>query len=511
MKHVSFILPVLTLATVSAGLMSFSLKPLMAYANRPVDRLIESSDRRTVDRSAGDAQSMKGVAAAATDNAVDAVVEQLMRDRNIPGISLAVVHDGKLIKTQGYGLLDRDRNIRTRPSSVFPIASMSKPFTAQGIMLLVQAGKVSLEAPISTYLPNTPDHWADITVRHLLTHTAGLSETVYESDINTLVTSDSFLQEAAKAPLDFQPGESWMYSNTGYYLAAIIIENVSEQPFDTFMERRIFGPLGLNHTDALRDSYVFNNRALGYAASGNGRAVEPIDFNFRLLPKFMPSLQGAGSITSTVLDVARWEIAMQKGQLLDLAAQGDMQQPVVMNSGRTFHYGLGWFLKQVQGHQVISHGGNIWGYSTSISRFPGDGLTVILLANKDNEQGDELAMKIAEQYVPGLVIDPAAPAIADPNPALTGQLLNYLNGDEQAISLTPEWQLSLSTPRGQGILRAGLSDMARIETLELLAQEEHANGMRYRYRGVTPQSHHLINAIITPDGMLAALGGTTEE
>ncbi|MEN8447550.1 MAG: serine hydrolase domain-containing protein, partial [Cyanobacteria bacterium J06555_13] len=228
------------------------------------------------------------------------------------------------------------------------------------------------------------------------------------------------------------------------------------------------------------------------------------------LPKLMPSLQGAGSITSTVLDVARWEIAMQKGQLLDLAAQSEMQQPVVMNSGRTFHYGLGWFLSQVNGHPVVSHGGNIWGYSTSISRFPDDRLTVIVLTNKDDEEGDKLAVKIAEQYVPGLVVDWAAPAIADPNPVLTGQLLNYLNGDDGAIAPTPEWQISLSTPRGQG-LRASFSQIGPVEALELLAQEDHANGMRYRYRAVMPDSNPLIEAIITPDGMLAALGSTAEE
>lgn len=480
-------------------LISPLLNPSHALASSPVSAAATS----TMESSTEDSE---------TDRSVDAVVEQIMDSRQIPGLSLAVVQDGKLLKTQGYGLLDRELNIHTRPSSVFPIASMSKPFTAQGIMLLVQESKVDLDAPISTYLPDTPEHWADITVRHLLNHTAGLSEQVYEADIMALASARSFLPQASKAPLDFQPGESWMYSNTGYALAAIIIENVSGLSFDAFMEARLFDPLGMGHTDTLRESYVFSNRASGYVAAQRGHTVEPIDVPYSLLPRLMPSLRGAGSITSTVLDIARWEIALQKGQLLDAQTQLEMQQPVVMNSGRIFRYGLGWFLDRINGHRVVSHGGNIFGYSTSISRFPDDGLTVIMLTNKNNEPGDELARKIAEQYVPELVIDREAAAITDPNPVLTGQLLDYLNGDEDAIAQTSELQILLSTPRGQGISRGFAQAIRRgsVDDLELLAQEAHPNGMRYRYRAVMPQGNRLVSAVVTHDGLLAAIGAAPE-
>ena len=204
----------------------------------------------------------------ATTETVDALVEQIMAERHIPGFSLAVVRDGKLVKTQSYGYLNRDLNVHTRPSSVFPIASVSKPFTATAIMLLVQSGQIELDAPISTYLTDTPAHWENITVRHLLTHTAGLSESVYANRLRTIQTLSGFQTQASKVPLDFQPGEAWAYSNTGYNLAARIIETVSGQSFEAFMESRIFEPIGMGSTDVVRESYDFSNRATGYFWDG---------------------------------------------------------------------------------------------------------------------------------------------------------------------------------------------------------------------------------------------------
>lgn len=449
---------------------------------------------------------------AINEDAVDTVVHQLMASRHIPGVSLAVVHEGKLIKTKGYGFLNRELSVKARPSSLFPIASMSKPLTATGLMLLVEAGKVDLDAPISTYIAKTPEHWADITVRHLLTHTAGLSESVYSGKLSRLAQADKFVRQAAKAPLDFQPGESWMYSNTGYYLAAIIIENVSGQPFETFMKARVFDPLAMEQTDALRASYVSSNQAMGYALGSDGRSVAPIDVRLSLLPKLMPSLRGAGSVTSTVLDIARWEMASQKGALLSLQRQEEMQQPVVMNSGLTFRYGLGWILEEINGRRMVSHGGNLWGYSTSIARFPDDQLTVIMLTNKDDEQGDYLARKVAEQYVLELKIDADAPAIADENPALTAQLLSYVNGHDSAIEFVPEWRIILTTPRGQSIQPEFAAEIkpGTVEALALVSQSAHANGTRYRYRAQMQENSRLIHAVVTADGQVASIGLLSE-
>ena len=446
----------------------------------------------------------------ATTETVDVLVEQIMAERHIPGLSLAVVRDGKLVKTQGYGYLNRDLNVHTRTSSVFPIASVSKPFTATAIMLLVQSGQIELDVPISTYLTDTPAHWENITVRHLLTHIAGLSESVYANRLRTIRTLSGFQTQASKIPLDFQPGEAWAYSNTGYNLAARIIETVSGQSFEAFMEDRIFEPIGMDSTDVVRESYDFSNRATGYGWDSG--QLQPHPFNRRLNARLIPIVYGSGSMTSTVTDLARWEIALQKGELLTLELQAEMQEPVVMNSDRQFKYGLGWFADSVNGHRMVSHGGNIWGFTTSLARFPDDQLTVILLSNKDGESGDEIAKKIAEQYLPALVINPDAPAVNDPNPTLTAALLQYANGDTTAISPTSEWQIFLSTPRGQSLISRFRDELGRdgIRALELIDQENHPNGTRYKYRAITADDRKFLSAIVTPDGLLAALGTALE-
>ncbi|MEL6469327.1 MAG: serine hydrolase domain-containing protein [Cyanobacteria bacterium J06623_4] len=447
------------------------------------------------------------VATMPSNDAIDTFIQQMMADRHIPGLTLAVVQDQKLTKVQGYGVLDREQNIRARPSSIFPIASMSKPLTATAVMLLVQDGKIDLDAPIGTYLTKAPEHWEQVTVRRLLDHTAGLSERVYGGDF--LISPADFVEKAAAAPLNFEPGAAWMYSNTGYSLASSIVEAVSNQSFTDFMAERIFEPLGMSQTDVVRDSYMFSNRAMGYFVSEEG-AAQPVSdfFRYSLLPRLMPGLQGAGSITSNVVDLARWEIALQKGQLLAPDVQLAMQQHNTLNSGRIADYGLGWIVKDINGHTAISHGGNLWGYSTSISRFVDDDITIIVLTNKDGENGDWLAQKIAEQYMPNLVLDLDGPAIADPNPALTEKILAFMTGDETAIELTPERQIALtSTVRGQSI-QARWADLVRtdpLQSLDLLSQADHPNGQQYRYRATSAGGEHLLTAVVTPEGLIAGL------
>ena len=441
-------------------------------------------------------------------NEIDEFVEQLIASRQIPGLSLAIIQDGKLIKAKGYGLLNRELQVHTRTNSIFPIASVSKPFTATAIMLLVQEGKVSLDAPISHYLADTPAHWNNITVRHLLTHTAGLSEAVYNRNMRSLTKLAQFQKQASKLPLDFEPGEAWSYSNTGYNLAALIIENVSGQPFANFMSNRIFQPLDLNSTDAIRENYRFSNFATGYYISKN--QLKPHPENRLMKPNLVPIVYGSGSMTSTVLDLAKWEIALQKGELLDPALQAEMQQPVVMNSDRQFGYGLGWQISTSNGHRIVSHGGNIGGYSTSISRFPNDNLTVILLTNKEDESGDTLAKKIAQQHIPSLQLDKTAPMIADSNPLLSENLLRYVNGDDAAIEQTSEWEIMLSTPRGQWAESSFRQAGRGIETLELIKQEAHPNGTRYYYRAKMAAGDRILSAVITPENTLAAVGLSAE-
>ncbi|MEL7512108.1 MAG: serine hydrolase domain-containing protein, partial [Cyanobacteria bacterium J06554_3] len=366
-------------------------------------------------------------------------------------------------------------------------------------------GKIDLDAPVSTYLASAPVTWEGITVRHLLTHTAGLSEEVYSQDMGELLSSHGFVAAAGQLPLDFQPGESWMYSNTGYNLLATIVENVSEQSFSTFLETRIFEPVGMDATDVIRDSYRGSNVAMGYVSEGS--AIEPIDFNFGFVPEIMTLFRGSGSVTSTVLDLARWAMSLQKGQLLSAETQAEMEQLGLMNSGLAADYGLGWFIRNINGHQIVSHGGNLWGYSTGLSQFPDDKLTIVVLTNKDGEQGEDIALKIAEQYIPELVIDRNGPALSDSNPGLTAQLFAFLQGDAAAIALTPERELSLSTPRGSYRIVQWEQYVSRhqVAALEVIDQAPHPNGLELYYRIQTSDEVHLLRVVVTPDDLIAGM------
>ncbi|MEL6555245.1 MAG: serine hydrolase domain-containing protein [Cyanobacteria bacterium J06621_11] len=441
------------------------------------------------------------------ETSVDAFILNMMAEKQIPGLSLAIVHDQKLIKVKGYGLLDREQNVKVRPNSIFPIASMSKPLTATAIMLLVEEGKIDLDAPIGTYLLQVPPAWESITVRRLLNHTAGVTENIYQGNTSALREPSGYVEAASQLPLDFQPGEAWMYSNTGYNLAAAIVEQVSGQSFESFMQARIFEPLEMNSTDTLRASYRFSNRAMGYELKRAG--VEPIDINFKRVPQSMALFKGSGSVTSNVLDLARWAIALQKGQLLSAESKAEMEQfstATVLSRG----YGLGWFVGNIGNHKTVAHGGNLWGYSTAIAQFPNDELTVIVLTNLDEQDGEQIAIKIASQYIPDLLTawNKETPAISDPNPNLSSQLLAYLQGDDAAIERTPAHQIALtSTMRGQYIENRWQdyrSDYS-VEALELISQDPHPSGTRLRYRTITPDNVHLLTVVSTPDGLISSI------
>jgi CubicO group peptidase (beta-lactamase class C family) len=271
----------------------------------------------------------------------------------------------------------------------------------------------------------------------------------------------------------------------------------------------------LTNTDVFRASNLQGNQATGYIPRANSRTAEPIRPSSNLLKLSRQIFRGSGSMVSTITDLARWEIALQKGDLLNFSTQAEMQSPVKMNSGRSFDYGLGWFLDSINGHPVVFHGGNIWGYSACISRFPADHLSILLLTNKDNEPGDALAKKIAEQYVPGLVIDKAAAPIIDKNPTLTEQLLAYMNGDRSLILPTPEWQTSINTVRGKlGIARIeAYGKRQNVKALELIDEWEHVNGTERQYRIITDNGYNepLLRVVTTPEGQIAFMRLSSEE
>jgi D-alanyl-D-alanine carboxypeptidase len=318
---------------------------------------------------------------------VDRAVKAEMRQHPIPGLALEIIRNGKCIKRAGYGLANLEWRAPVTPQTVFEIGSVTKQFTAAGILLLVQDGKLSLDDRISLHLKNTPEIWKDITVRHLLTHTSGIKNyTELDGfELTKHLTQAQFIRQMGSYPLDFQPGEKWSYCNSGFSLLGYIIENVSGTNYWQYMRERIFVPLGMTCTTNRDPHNIIPFRASGYETNAAGQYVTR-DYD-------LTDIFSAGAIVSTVGDLAKWNASLDTQKLLTAATEKEMWTPVRLNDGKTHDYGFGWFLGVLQGHMNIGHSGSTSGFSASIQRFPKEGLAVIVLTNS-NEDG--VATKVAK-------------------------------------------------------------------------------------------------------------------
>jgi len=319
---------------------------------------------------------------------VDDLVQNEMRRHPIPGLALEIIKNGKPARIAGYGVANLEWHTAVAPETVFEIGSVTKQFTAAGILLLAQEGKLSVDDKISRHLKETPPSWANITLRHLLTHTSGLRNyTGLDGfELTRHLTQAQFVRRIGSEPLDFAPGEKWSYSNTGFNLLGYVIENVSGRGYWQFMQERIFGPLGMSSTTNRDPRRVIPLRASGYETDRAGHYVNR-DYD-------LTDIFSAGAVVSTVLDMAKWNRALDQHTLLTAATEQEMWTPVRLNNGTTHAYGFGWFLDPLQGRPNIGHSGSTSGFSASIQRFPQDGLAVIVLTNSD-EMG--VATKVAKE------------------------------------------------------------------------------------------------------------------
>ncbi len=394
------------------------------------------------------------VSVSAKADEVDRYIETQMRNLYIPGISLAVVRDGRIVKAKGYGLANIEANSAATPKTVYEIGSMTKQFTAAAAMMLVEEGKVSLDDKITKYFPDAPEWWNQITVRHLLSHTSGIQNHVavpgYLDIFKTSITSKNFpsrdelLKEFYKLPSEFQPGETWAYDNTGYYLLGIIVEKASGKDFWQFLDERIFKPLGMNATRNTDTRPIVPNRASGY---------EWVNNKFENRPVLLPFVGfSAGSILSTVEDMAKWDAALYTEKLLKKSTLEQMWTPAKTNDGAlaSFDYGFGWFIDNYHGHRLVQHTGGTPGFSSAIYRFTDDKLTIIILSNHSDRLLDHLAIDIAGIYVPAIKRPEGK---TDPDPKTTLRLKqvmsNLLNGKHDADLFTPPMRVLLKTSTGK--------------------------------------------------------------
>jgi D-alanyl-D-alanine carboxypeptidase len=324
-----------------------------------------------------------------TPDSVDAFVAAEMTRQHIPGVSIAVVRAGKIVKAKGYGFADVDQREPVTPETVFKIGSVSKQFIATGIMLLAQEGKLSVDDPVSKHLAGTPESWRPITLRHFLTHTSGVQREGPAFN-PTKVQHDSVVVQSAYAqPLQFPTGSKYQYCNVCYFALADIIARASNTPWDVFLTRRVFAPQGMSSTRTTTTDPVPRS-AKGYVWR---------DGSYTVAQQFT-ALRPSGAFLSTVLDLAKWDAALYRNDVLTRASREAMWTPVRLTGGTTYGYGFGWALDSLDDHRTINHGGSLPGFRAEMSRFPDDSLTVIVLTNGDGAMPAVIAAGVARAYFP---------------------------------------------------------------------------------------------------------------
>jgi CubicO group peptidase (beta-lactamase class C family) len=323
---------------------------------------------------------------------VDAFIGSEMTRQHIPGVALAVMKDGKVVKAKGYGLANVETNTPVTTETVFKIGSISKPIIAMGIMLLVEDGKISLDDEVSRYLEATPETWKEITIRHLLSHTSGLVREAPGFDGAKPQPDADVIKTAYPLPLNSTPGEKYEYSNVGYFSLAEIIRKVSSRPWSEFLAERIFKPLGMNSTRTTTVDEIIPHRADAYSFHNDKLT------NAEITSAVRPS----GAFLSTLSDLMRLEAALNGKDFLKPETRKAMWTPFRLDDGKNSIYGLGWRTEEINGIRRIGHGGNLNGFKSFYGRFVDERLTIIVLTNLDQVDFYQFSTDVAAHYIPAL-------------------------------------------------------------------------------------------------------------
>ena len=333
--------------------------------------------------------------AQAPERAVDSLLADYARP-GMPGASVVVLRGGRAVFARGYGLAEVETRTPVAAETNFRLASLSKQFTATAVMLLEAVGRLRYDDPIGPLVPGLPAWARAVTVRQLLTHTAGLPD--YEDfvpDSQTAQVHDADvpgLIARATGP-KFAPGSRYDYSNTGYCLLALVVERVSGRRFADFLRERIFLPLGMTATLAFEDGRsTVPHRAFGYTVDSSGAVRRTDQSN-------TSATLGDGGIYSSTADLAKWDAALERHTLVSADAQRLAWTPPTLPDGATTQYGFGWFVDRDRGTMRLKHHGETRGFTNAILRYPERRLTVVVLTNRTGGGPSDLAQRIADLYL----------------------------------------------------------------------------------------------------------------
>ncbi|MFN2316051.1 MAG: serine hydrolase domain-containing protein [Gemmatimonadales bacterium] len=363
---------------------------------------------------------------------LDSLVADPVREGRAAGISVAVVRGSDTLLLKGYGKADLELDVPTPDGAVYAIGSVTKQFTAAAILQLRDAGKLDLDADITTYLPDFPTQGHRVTVRRLLDHTSGIKGLTEVPEFRTLYTSDfprdSGLALIARQPFDFAPGEAMIYNNSGFWLLGLIVEKVSGMSYEDYVEQQIFAPLGMTSSRYCDQLEVTPRRVHGYQMrAGETRRASYFHYKWPY---------AAGSLCSSAGDMVTWLHALHGGKVLSPRSYAEMTTAATLADGTPLRYAMGVAVGQdLRGQTLIGHGGAIEGFVAYAGWYPDAELAVVVLINSQGPVSPQaIAAELAAEILPGQR-QTARPFTGDAAP-LVGRYIGPSRGREMVVEIT---------------------------------------------------------------------------
>jgi D-alanyl-D-alanine carboxypeptidase len=370
---------------------------------------------------------------------IDAAMTNALLRQHVPGASLAIVQNGKVVYAKGYGVRDITSGARADAETIYPVGSNTKQFTAAAIMLLQERGRLSIHDYVAKYLPDAP-HAKEITVQELLEQTSGLPNYTDTHEFNqhsaVAATPEHMLATIRNAPLAFSPGTSWQYSNTNYLLLSLIIAEASGVPYQRFVLQNLLIPLNLSRAAFDSSVTTYPDEAHGYTSFAMGQLGEAqhIDYSWS---------QGAGDLMMSAPDLARWDIALDAGKLVSLTSFEEMSTPKTLPDGTMTGYGYGLSAgKRFLGHLMVGHLGGLPGFVSEDGTFPSERFAIVLLANSDTFNPvpvvHDIIATIYGQPLPHTAVN-ALPETPDEEAQARLWLRRALSGNIDNSAVTPDF------------------------------------------------------------------------
>lgn len=325
-------------------------------------------------------------------DSTDIIVQKIMKEQKIVGLSMAVIKNGTPLVNKGYGLANVELNVPVSAKSVIRLGSVSKQFFTVAILKLEEEGKLSIEDPVHKFFPDAPETWRPIQVKHLMSHTSGLKREgpAYK---NAVIQPDLvIIKSAYSLPLDFKTGEKYQYCNLGYFMLAEIITQVSGTAWQDYIREKLFIPAGMKNS-GMTDFYpIIPNRANGYMHK-NGVLINA---------DAMYAVRPSGGFLSTSTDMILWDkVLREKNSILKKENWELLWKPFIKTSSdpnSKNYYGFGWMIDELSGRKVIEHGGANTGFRSHYTRFVNDDLSIIIMTNTDEANPRAIVKALSDYY-----------------------------------------------------------------------------------------------------------------